>query len=90
MTRLSKLSRSIAGKVALVTGAASGMGLSTARLFAEGGWFVGCYDTNAQGLEALAGGQRMIGVISHVGELAERLPDQIEVVKQGNSSAIRA
>ena len=47
-------------------------------------------DLAVQGLEALAGGQRMIGVISHVGELAERLPDQIEVVKQGNSSAIRA
>jgi len=47
-------------------------------------------DLAVQGLEALAGGQRMIGVISHVGELAERLPDQIEVVKQGNSSTIRA
>jgi NAD(P)-dependent dehydrogenase (short-subunit alcohol dehydrogenase family) len=41
-------------KSIFITGAASGMGLSTARLFAEGGWFVGCYDTNAQGLEALA------------------------------------
>jgi DNA repair exonuclease SbcCD ATPase subunit len=43
-----------------------------------------------QGLEALSSGQRMIGVISHVSELAERLPDQIEVVKQGNSSTVRA
>jgi exonuclease SbcC len=47
-------------------------------------------DLAVQGLEALSGGQRMIGVISHVSELAERLPDQIEVVKQGNSSTVRA
>jgi DNA repair protein SbcC/Rad50 len=46
-------------------------------------------DLAVQGLESLSGGQRMIGVISHVGELAERLPDQIEVVKQGNSSTVR-
>ncbi len=37
MTRLSRLSRSIDGKVAIVTGAASGMGLATARLFADEG-----------------------------------------------------
>ena len=37
VTRLSRLSRSIDGKVAIVTGAASGMGLATARLFADEG-----------------------------------------------------
>ena len=37
MTRLTKLSRSIKGKIALVTGAASGMGRATARLFADEG-----------------------------------------------------
>jgi NAD(P)-dependent dehydrogenase (short-subunit alcohol dehydrogenase family) len=36
-----------------ITGAASGMGLATARLFASQGWFVGGVDTNAEGLEAL-------------------------------------
>jgi DNA repair exonuclease SbcCD ATPase subunit len=31
----------------------------------------------------------VIGVISHMEELAERLPDRIEVVKQGNTSTVR-
>jgi 3-oxoacyl-[acyl-carrier protein] reductase len=37
MARLSKLSRSVAGKVVIVTGAASGMGRATAHLFADEG-----------------------------------------------------
>jgi 3-oxoacyl-[acyl-carrier protein] reductase len=37
LARLSKLSRSIKGKIALVTGAASGMGRATAMLFADEG-----------------------------------------------------
>lgn len=36
-----------------VTGAASGMGRETARLFAARGWFAGGYDVNAAGLGAL-------------------------------------
>ncbi len=46
-------------------------------------------DLAVQGLETLAGGTRVIGVISHVPELAERLPDRIEVVKQAQSSTVR-
>ena len=41
-------------KSIFITGAASGMGRATARLFAGKGWFVGCYDVNAQGLDELA------------------------------------
>ena len=46
MTRLSKLSRSIKGKIALVTGAASGMGRATAHLFADEGALVAVTDLN--------------------------------------------
>ena len=41
-------------KSIFITGAASGMGRATARLFARNGWFVGIYDVNEKGLEALA------------------------------------
>jgi 3-oxoacyl-[acyl-carrier protein] reductase len=44
MTRLSKLSRSIAGRATLVTGAASGMGRATAHLFADEGAHVAVTD----------------------------------------------
>ena len=46
--------RSIHGSVALVTGAASGMGRATARLLAEEGAHVAVVDVNAAGAEAVA------------------------------------
>ena len=42
-------------KSIFITGAASGMGRETARLFAGKGWFVGGYDVDAKGLETLKG-----------------------------------
>ncbi len=51
--RLSKLSRSIGGRVAIVTGAASGMGRATAALFADEGAQVAALDINAEPLEAV-------------------------------------
>ena len=36
-----------------ITGAASGMGRETARLFREQGWFIGAFDVNQAGLDAL-------------------------------------
>jgi len=49
--KLIKLSRSIEGKVAIVTGAASGMGRSTACLFAEQGASVAVTDINREPLD---------------------------------------
>ncbi len=54
MKRLSQLSRSIAGSVAIVTGAASGMGRATAHLFADEGARLGIMDINSAGLDAVA------------------------------------
>jgi len=69
-----------------------GGAVSLESLFLDEGF--GALDTESldlavQGLETLAGGHRMIGVISHVEEIAERLPERIEVVKSGNGSTIR-
>jgi len=51
MARLTTLSRSIAGRTALVTGAASGMGRATALLFADEGARVAVADVDAAGVE---------------------------------------
>jgi len=40
-------------KAIFVTGAASGIGRATARLFAGEGWFVGCFDRNEHELQTL-------------------------------------
>jgi len=42
-------------KSVFITGAASGMGRETAKLFHSKGWFVGGYDVNAAGLASLEG-----------------------------------
>lgn len=55
MARLSVLSRSIEGKVAIVTGAASGMGRATSRLFADEGARVAAMDINAEPLAEVVG-----------------------------------
>lgn len=41
------------GKAIFITGAASGIGRATARLFARRGWFVGLYDVNREGLASV-------------------------------------
>ena len=52
---LTTLSRSIAGKVAVVTGAASGMGRATAHLFADQGASVAAVDINRDPLDLVVG-----------------------------------
>ncbi len=54
--KLSKLSRSIDGKVAIVTGAASGMGRATAELFADEGARVAAIDINSEPLQQVVNG----------------------------------
>jgi NAD(P)-dependent dehydrogenase (short-subunit alcohol dehydrogenase family) len=43
-------------KTIFITGAASGIGLATAKRFASQGWFVGLYDINSDGVQALLDG----------------------------------
>jgi 3-oxoacyl-[acyl-carrier protein] reductase len=54
MARLTRLSRSIAGQVSVVTGAASGMGRATAHLLADEGAAVAVLDRDADGVRAVA------------------------------------
>jgi 3-oxoacyl-[acyl-carrier protein] reductase len=65
MARLSSLSRSIAGKRALVTGAASGMGRATAFLFADEGARLALADRNTLDLEKTAEAIRNSGGDAH-------------------------
>ena len=54
MSDFKQLSRSVAGLTVLVTGAASGMGRATARVFAAEGANVAVTDFVAAGAEAVA------------------------------------
>ncbi|MGK2928158.1 MAG: SDR family NAD(P)-dependent oxidoreductase [Acidimicrobiales bacterium] len=51
MPRLTQGDRSVAGRVAVITGAASGMGRATAHLFADEGALVAVLDRTADGVE---------------------------------------
>ncbi len=61
MARLSTLSRSIAGRVAIITGAASGMGRATAYVFADEGAHLALVDRQADAVEAVASEVRAAG-----------------------------
>ena len=54
MTKLTKLSRSVEGKVALITGAGSGMGRATAFVFSEAGAKVVVSDINEKQIDEVA------------------------------------
>jgi 3-oxoacyl-[acyl-carrier protein] reductase len=61
MPKLSSLSRSIEGRVAIITGAGSGMGRATAFVFADEGAKLALVDRNAEGVEAVAAEIRAAG-----------------------------
>ena len=76
--RLTNLSRSIAGRRAIVTGAASGMGRATAHLFADEGARVAVVDLRQDAVDAVVteiadahGSDAAIGVVTDVGDLDE-------------------
>jgi 3-oxoacyl-[acyl-carrier protein] reductase len=78
MTRLTALSRSVEGRVAIVTGAASGMGRATAHLFADEGARVVVTDlgddrvaTVVDEIVAVHGGDAAIGVVCDVADPAQ-------------------
>ena len=54
MTKLTKLSRSVKGKVALITGSGSGMGRATSYVFAEAGAKVVVSDINEKQIEEVS------------------------------------
>ena len=54
MTKLTKLSRSVEGKVALITGSGSGMGRATSYVFAEAGAKVVVSDINQKQIEEVS------------------------------------
>ena len=83
MPRLSKLSRSIKDKVALVTGAASGMGRATAHLFADEGAHVAVTDLDAAKVQAVVAEILAAGGSAHGWTLDVAAADRrVAVVKE--------
>jgi 3-oxoacyl-[acyl-carrier protein] reductase len=84
MQRLSKLSRSIARKTAIVTGAASGMGRATARLFADEGARLALVDRAGDALASVAAEIAAAGaeVQAFTADLADgvAIPDLVELI----------
>ena len=80
MARLSKLSRSVKDLRVLVTGAASGMGLATARLFADEGAQVAVTDITQDRVEPVAAEIRNAGGRAQAWKLDVASPAEIETI----------
>ncbi len=82
-TRLSQLDRSIEGRVAIVTGAASGMGRATAYLFADEGAKVAVVDRDRVGVDATAAAISEAGGTAAGFECDVSDPDALDAVVAG-------
>jgi 3-oxoacyl-[acyl-carrier protein] reductase len=84
VARLSKLERAVTGKIALVTGAASGIGRATARLFADEGMRVAVVDRDGEGASRVAEEIEKAGGSAAAWELdlqdAGRIPQVVDEV----------
>jgi exonuclease SbcC len=92
-TFLASLALALALSERLPELAGAGGALSLESLFLDEGFGsldAASLDVAIEGLERLAGGRRVIGVISHVPEIAERLPDRIDILKAPEGSSIAA
>jgi 3-oxoacyl-[acyl-carrier protein] reductase len=83
-SRLSELSRSIAGRTAIITGAASGMGRATAHLFADEGASVVVADLDPERVQRVVdeissahGGAGVLGIVCDVAD-PKQLDDLVE------------
>jgi 3-oxoacyl-[acyl-carrier protein] reductase len=83
MTDFRQLSRSVKGLTVLVTGAASGMGRATARVFAADGANVAVTDTTAEGAETVAAEIAAKGEIAKAWRLDVASRDDINAVVSG-------
>ena len=80
---LSELSRSIEGRVTLVTGAGSGMGAATAKLFASQGAHVAVTDVKADAVERVVDEITAAGGSAHGWALDVTRVDQVGAVVDG-------
>ncbi len=80
MPKLSKLSRSVAGRRVLITGCASGMGRATAMLFADEGARVAVTDLHHEGAETVAAKIREAGGQAKAWKLDVSNPEEIREV----------
>ena len=85
MTKLAKLSRSVEGRVTIITGAGSGMGRATAYVFADEGAKLALIDRNAEGVEQVAKEIRDAGgtANAYVADLADgaAIPALVEKIR---------
>jgi len=86
MTDFKELSRSVKGLIVLVTGAASGMGRATARVFAAEGAHVAVTDYDTEGAQAVAGEIAASGGSAKAWKLDVADPNEIKRVVNASAA----